>query len=173
MSRQSVVNFAVATTLSLSACVDQTNYSTTQTNLKTSGEQSSLNVKFYTNSVWVDSLIHIKPLTSSDSLRFIIHYADTISNCMQRQIFELDKVNTTIKGTASKKWIWFTQLVNQSDSTKDFGLYIILRGGEAIENGRFRFKEYYRMQSVNNNPTISNAFVEVGRWKADTVAFEE
>lgn len=128
-------------------------------------------VKMFRDSIFVDSLITIIPINPQDTLRFLsVNFDDSTETIMQRKIFEQEKINHLIKFDNRIVDFWFTRCVYKTDSTKDFGVFIVLkRDKKAIENCRFRFNEKHEIVGVNNNAFIYNNFMPIDSWISDTL----
>jgi hypothetical protein len=131
-------------------------------------------VKMYRDSSYVDSLIILIPLSESDTLQFIsLKFPDTTGNYLQKKIFQINRINRKVKYKSKAIKFWFTRITHRSDTTKDFGLFAVLRDNKAIENCRFRFNSKNDIIGVNTNPFLNKTFESLDRWAIDTLQREE
>ena len=124
--------------------------------------------------MYVDTLITLIPNTTTDTLKFIwFNYNDTIDTEIQRKIYSVEKIKKLTNTPLRIIKFWFTSKVYATDTTKDFGLYQVLNGDEAIERYRFRFNSKNDIIQVSNNPKLTNEFKSYKAWIADTIQLDE
>ena len=131
-------------------------------------------IKIFKDSIYVDSLITLIPITETDTIKFIwVNYNDTTDTEIQKKIYAVKKIQQLTNTPPRIIRFWFTSKISATDTTKDFGLFQVLAGDEAIERYRFRLNNENNIIQVSNNPKFTNEFKSYTAWIADTIHLNE
>lgn len=132
-------------------------------------------VKMYRDSVFVDSLISLIPLTKSDTTRFVsLNWDDSTETLLQKKIFQTRRINSKTSPNPRIVKFWFTRLADKTDTTKDFIFFLVLKSNDkAIEQCRFRFNSKNEMIGVSQAYLLDSTFISYDKWAADTIPSDE